>query len=413
MATTVDKPPIGHFETLALARPGADPFQDIYVDRMDAGVTRMLPKLLEKINPTSAREGECLREIYLSLHRDVRRQLITHPYFSFWWVKMYEAASERDAARLELWLSHLGRLLIVPALRHDLWPRDLVVQARAVRGYVRLPGAVYDLSASAGTESVEVRVSDDTMIVRSHSDEMTVPVAEFLDGTDPRARQRPYLADTAIEVDGDDDFVEYLFKSINAKPPIEGYGARDLGLIGAINSNLLRCLSSAYRLLRDTWPEIADELDSYTRVVVPYRSAISSTFTEAAFMGAVFMSEAKKPFVDELFTAEHLLHEHSHLRLTLIQSVDPLFACDPNRLFVSPWRKDPRPLIGILHGAFVFARIAHFLGLIRDAGPNVEVRRREVVASLGDALTVLTSGDGIAYTQLGELLIDEIREEAS
>ncbi|WP_218925041.1 aKG-HExxH-type peptide beta-hydroxylase, partial [Bacillus cereus] len=76
----------------------------------------------------------------------------------------------------------------------------------------------------------------------------------------------------------------------------------------------------------------------------------------------VFMGESKHPFSDEYFTAEHLLHESSHLRLTLVMGKDPLVKPkDETKRFNSPLRKDPRPLMGIIQGAYVFARIAVFL----------------------------------------------------
>jgi hypothetical protein len=69
--------------------------------------------------------------------------------------------------------------------------------------------------------------------------------------------------------------------------------------------------------------------------------------------------------------AEMLVHEAEHTRLHLLELSTPFLgaACDMQEKYYSPWRPDPRPLYGILHGVHVFSAVTALLarGLCKDA----------------------------------------------
>jgi HEXXH motif-containing protein len=80
--------------------------------------------------------------------------------------------------------------------------------------------------------------------------------------------------------------------------------------------------------------------------------------TSSAIFGACFLSATEQP----LFLAEMLLHEFCHNKLRLLQEVVPLISDKYlNRwIFYSPWRDEPRPIDGLMHGLYVFSSIADF-----------------------------------------------------
>jgi HEXXH motif-containing protein len=67
-----------------------------------------------------------------------------------------------------------------------------------------------------------------------------------------------------------------------------------------------------------------------------------------------------------LRVAESILHEAMHLKLSLIQEEIELVKPNTTATFFSPWRNVPRPLMGVLHGIFVFRAIQDFFKLIKD-----------------------------------------------
>jgi hypothetical protein len=96
--------------------------------------------------------------------------------------------------------------------------------------------------------------------------------------------------------------------------------------------------------------------------------------TSSAIFGACFLSATDQP----LFAAEMLVHEFCHNKLRLLQEVMPLISDKYlNRsIFYSPWRDDPRPIDGLMHGLYVFSSIADFwLHVWRDSSANQAERK--------------------------------------
>lgn len=122
--------------------------------------------------------------------------------------------------------------------------------------------------------------------------------------------------------------------------------------------------ASALALIRAsaaaTYDEISLVLRSATPLVGDGRSLPSSS--NSSITGVMWYTECDVP---ELL-AEMIIHEFSHSKIFLLQDLDPLLdeslhgtgwdACE----FYSPWRDDPRPLNGILHGYLVFSEAALF-----------------------------------------------------
>lgn len=86
-------------------------------------------------------------------------------------------------------------------------------------------------------------------------------------------------------------------------------------------------------------------------------------------MGLVFLPGVSDPFD----VAECLVHEALHQKLFRVEEGAPLFHEEhgDEEIYYSPWRSDARPLRMLVHGAFVFAGVAHhwqsILGRAKDA----------------------------------------------
>jgi HEXXH motif-containing protein len=114
--------------------------------------------------------------------------------------------------------------------------------------------------------------------------------------------------------------------------------------------------------------------------------------------------------ISNLRVAEAILHETMHLKLTLVEAVVPIVEAGSTATYYSPWRDEPRPLRGVLHGMFVFRAVLDFytarLADCTDAAERrfMVGRMEEILAELGMLRGV---GDGRGLT-LGRHLIQSL-----
>jgi len=151
----------------------------------------------------------------------------------------------------------------------------------------------------------------------------------------------------------------------------------------------LHCLDDAWRLLVDRHRPDAAILATVLRCIVPVEPdpavrGISATSADA--YGAVAMSAPE----DGTALAVGLLHEVAHSVLNGTQHLFDLLR-RPDSLGYSPWRDDPRPASGVLHGAYAYLAVTRFwrteAAATGDRRAAFEFARwREAVASAADGL---------------------------
>nr|WP_281292151.1 HEXXH motif-containing putative peptide modification protein [Actinomadura decatromicini] len=86
------------------------------------------------------------------------------------------------------------------------------------------------------------------------------------------------------------------------------------------------------------------------------RRGLSATSADA--FGAVAITRPR----DALLFAESLVHEFQHVKLCSLLGSVPLYADRPGERHYSPWRDDPRPLGGLLQGAYAYLGVTAFWG---------------------------------------------------
>lgn len=119
-----------------------------------------------------------------------------------------------------------------------------------------------------------------------------------------------------------------------------------------------RAFENAWDLLQCAHPEPAAEVSAAFRAIVPISAPndrnISSSSDET--FGCSVLSAPRSP----LDLALALVHELQHNKLTAITHLFDLIAQEPGELFYAPWREDPRPLCGLLHGVYAHMGVAQF-----------------------------------------------------
>ncbi|WP_433246021.1 HEXXH motif domain-containing protein [Streptosporangium sp. CA-135522] len=122
-----------------------------------------------------------------------------------------------------------------------------------------------------------------------------------------------------------------------------------------------RVLEEGWSLLVAHHPKVAAEISAATTTLVPMRSPAGrqvSATSRTAF-GAVALSLPK----DGRTLASVLAHEVQHAKLWALLDLLPLVnaAEEPDwPRWYAPWRDDPRPLVGLLQGAYAHLAVADF-----------------------------------------------------
>jgi uncharacterized protein len=157
---------------------------------------------------------------------------------------------------------------------------------------------------------------------------------------------------------------------------------------------------AAWTLLAQQHPALAEEIAGIVSVVVPLAppplGLVSSSSPET--FGAIALSEPSDPCM----LASTLAHEVQHVKLSALIDLIPLTRPDDGRRFYAPWREDPRPVSGLLQGAYAYVGVSGFWRrqreLDQDLGAQVEYTRwREaaalVAASLRSSGQLTVAGD--------------------
>lgn len=127
-------------------------------------------------------------------------------------------------------------------------------------------------------------------------------------------------------------------------------------------------------------PQLTRDIRWYVPIDSPDRMTHNS-FSVRDLFGVMFISAAYQ----DARLAEAMVHEYHHNQLYLLQELESLAELPAGALFYSPFRKDPRPLDGLLHAVFVFSAVATFieqaelLPAMAPLVPSLVDRRCEVV----------------------------------
>lgn len=118
-----------------------------------------------------------------------------------------------------------------------------------------------------------------------------------------------------------------------------------------------RKIDDAWDLLVTGYRDFAEELSEGVSVIVPFGpwSSMEGASSPIAY-GAIAVSRKKSTF--EL--AETLIHEMQHSKLNTLLEFAELQVPGSGKLGYAPWRDDPRPTSGILHGVLAFTTAVEF-----------------------------------------------------
>ncbi|MFC6019488.1 FxsB family cyclophane-forming radical SAM/SPASM peptide maturase [Plantactinospora solaniradicis] len=319
------------------------------------------------------------------------RAVLTHPFVRSWAQTCLDPSSRSTAAELP----YLACVAAAAAV-HAGHGTELVVPVR--NGMLTLP-TVGALAVGPGTDTALFTASPGQFRVRADGDVDTVrpggagngpgwqPVRHvpaggrplLLEDTDPhRDCYRPY--------------------------PVAGR------LSDSAAARWAGQLDRAVRWIDAEAPGYAASVQTLLHAVVPLRPD-DAGWQRSASASAAFGAVAVAPAPDDLALAILLVHEVQHLKLNAVLDVCELYDPGETRRIVVPWREDPRPVGGVLHGIYAHLAVAD---LWRDrsragkwSGSAVEQFRqyRDWTATAMDDLLDLG-----ALTASGERFVGRMRE---
>lgn len=180
-----------------------------------------------------------------------------------------------------------------------------------------------------------------------------------------------------------------------------------------------RLLTEAWHLLATRHRPAAATIAAVLRVIVPIEpdpgsAGLSATSAEA--FGAVALSTP----ADATALAVGLLHETQHSLLNATRTLFDLVRPSAPAGY-SPWRDDPRPPFGLLHGAYAYLAVTRFWRTEAAASGQRPAqfefaRWRSAVAESADALDGHLTPAGARFvqalrTEVGGWLADEVDPE--
>ncbi|MBQ1075613.1 FxsB family radical SAM/SPASM domain protein [Micromonospora sp. C31] len=317
-------------------------------------------------------------------HPDAVRAVLAHPFVRRWARRCRDGAAE---------LSHLACVAAAAAVRARV-RADLPVPVRD--GMVNLPtlGAL-----AVGYERGVVRLVTDDGDVRLAGRRVTADAGHD-DASGREDGPDGWLPVRSVRLGGDRLLLE------DTDPHRECYDLPvERRLSGAAALRWTRQLERAVRRIDAEAAGYAAGVRTLLRAVVPLRAEPTGRFRSAA-AGAAFGAVAVTAVPDDATLAVLLVHEVQHLKLSAVLDVCDLFDRDDARTLRVPWRDDPRPVEGVLHGVYAHLAVADVWR--HRPGPAAEGHFRRYRAWTDEALDALLDLD--VLTAAGERFVRGMRD---
>jgi HEXXH motif-containing protein len=172
-----------------------------------------------------------------------------------------------------------------------------------------------------------------------------------------------------------------------------------------------RMLGKAWELIAGLAPHFADALPVGIDTIVPrppYPFRLPSASTGEAFGSAVIAQPE-----DPAALAAALVHEFQHIRLGGLLQLVRLHTDDRSERLYAPWRDDPRPLGGVVHGVYAFFGVTEFYRALSTSRPDDELAAFEYAHWRDQVVRTLEAirGDD-ALTEPGQRFLAHVAERA-
>ena len=163
-----------------------------------------------------------------------------------------------------------------------------------------------------------------------------------------------------------------------------------------------RGFALAWREIQTHHPAYAPALAAGLTTLMPMAAAPAGSDVSAAARHGFGAIGAALPD-DPVTLALLLMHEFQHVKLGAVLDLYDLFDPDDKRLYHAPWRKDPRPLEGLLQGTYAHLAVSEFWRVRAGLGEHdqAEAAERYEHWRAHTAAAIETLADSGSLTPLG------------
>jgi len=271
--------------------------------------------------------------------QDAAAWVMSYPAVGAWAVRTL-GALDPDGRVPEPASAGLAEVAAAAAIRSEL---DVEVPLRPVSGVVSLPSIG---AARVAADEAVLSSRDGQAEIRWAGGRVEIPSDTHRDAPGWLGLRSIQDGDLAIVID---DLHPFRMPAVTGLAPrLSAQEARDWQ----------RSAEAGWHVLAVGHPSIAAEVAAAISVIVPLsRSAhgqVSSSSPEA--FGAVAMSQPPDPDT----CASTFTHEVQHLKLCAVLDIVGLTQPDDGRRYYAPWRADPRPVAGLLQGAYAYLGVTEF-----------------------------------------------------
>ncbi len=158
----------------------------------------------------------------------------------------------------------------------------------------------------------------------------------------------------------------------------------------------------AFSILEQVDQDAYDETKALLNKIVLCSTKLFKGLSSFRFLGTMLLAVPEELPNEEkvVYFLEWIVHETAHMYLHALLTSDPFLLNDPSETYSSPIRPDPRPIIQVLHAAFVLQRVLHVFKKAQNQYPSDETYHKlftkkfeETKPLFDDALnTVLKNG---------------------
>lgn len=342
----------GHrVSTLLLDETFAGPVSASTMAELQAGQYSRRLLLLKVVRELAADAEDSWQTLVAADQRspEAVRQVLSYPAVGTWLVRAISKARGivADDVPVTAELDYLGSVAAAAAIRAGV-PASIHVPVW--HGRVTLP--------TIG----QFETGDDTVrraLVR-HSGAGTR--IEFDDAGDVPAEELPLRRHRSVAAGAE------VWWTIDDIDPYRGFATaeRPARLTPAEYAHWCELLDGAWAILVRQHGDYAAELAHVGPVIVPLspsRGLVASSSSSS--FGAIIVATPDSAAA----LAETLVHELQHSKLNAVLDLVPLEDGVP-RLCYAPWRADPRPLPGLLHGIYAFMTVTEYWRRQRHADPD-------------------------------------------
>jgi uncharacterized protein len=286
-----------------------------------------------------ARHGrDVLLDVELQAPLAVDR-IIRYPSVAAWALKTLQALNA-DARTADAYVARLSAVAAAAAVQAGL---DVEVPVRPAGGVLSLPSLG---AAQVDADTATVRSSGGRAEIRWAHGQAEIAPPEYRDSPGWQGLRRFQAGDLHVVLDDLDPF---------RMPAVSGLAPR---LTTREADGWATVLRQGWQLLAAGHPAVAAEAAAVFSVIVPLSPSVHGHISSSApdTFGAVAMSEPPDPHT----CAVTFAHELQHLKLGAVLDIVTLTLPDDGRRYYAPWRDDPRPIAGLLQGAYAHLGVTEF-----------------------------------------------------